>query len=95
MAWIIDWTIFIGFFGMTLILLAFILNVFTKMDSSDNIFLLMNLFGSIAMIIYAILIGTIPSLILNSVWALSAAWGLVHHTRKRKKKSKIITRGGE
>ncbi len=88
MVLIIDWTIIIGFLGMTLILLAFILNVFTKMDSADNVFLSMNLVGSVAMVVYSILIGATPSLILNGVWALSAAWGLVHHTRKRRNANK-------
>jgi hypothetical protein len=100
MAWLIDWTLFIGLFGMVLILVAFILNVFTKIDSSDNSFLLMNLVGSLAMVVYAMFIGSIPSFILNGVWACSAAWGLIHHARKKKNAGKnstkkISTRGGE
>lgn len=82
---------------MVMILLAFILNVFSKVNSSDNSFLIMNLVGSMSMMIYAVLIGSIPSLILNGVWAICAAWGLIHHTRKRKSKTEreIVVRGGE
>ena len=81
----LDWTLFVGFSGMSLILLAFILNVFTKLQSSNTNFLLLNLCGSICMIVYALLIGSIPTLILNVVWAISAGWGIIHHKRRAMK----------
>jgi hypothetical protein len=69
----------IGLLGMTCILAGFILNVFKKLDSHDRKFLLLNLAGSLLLAWYAIMLSSAPFLILNTVWAAVASWGLIHH----------------
>lgn len=63
----------IGVIGSALILLAFGMNQVNKWKNDYLIYDLVNLGGSILLIIYAILIASIPFLILNLVWASMSA----------------------
>lgn len=58
-----------GFTGMSLILIAFILNQTHKWKDDDLKYDITNSVGSILMVIYALIIKSYPFLILNSVWA--------------------------
>lgn len=60
----------IGATGAGIILIFFILNEIHKI-STDNVWYdLGNFFGSFLLVIYAYLLGSIPFLILNAVWAI-------------------------
>lgn len=63
----IDW---IGFIGVFLILLAYILNVFEKLRQNSLTFILLNLFGASLACLASILMQYIPFIILEGVWAL-------------------------
>lgn len=77
--------IIVGLLGMACILLAFALNVFKKLDSHDIRFLSLNFVGSILLIFYATRPVSPPFLILNTVWAAVALWGIIHHEPRMRK----------
>ena len=66
--------IFFGTIGMFLILLAFVLNL-RRIITQDSIhYCALNIFGAGIIAYYAYLIDSPPFLILNSIWAISAAY---------------------
>ncbi|MBL1434275.1 hypothetical protein COB87_001745 [Candidatus Wolfebacteria bacterium] len=65
-----DYILIIGFLGAGLILLAFVLNNFKVLARDDLSYDFINAIGGWSMVLYAILIGSIPFAILNIVWAL-------------------------
>lgn len=60
----------IGITGMLLILLAFFMNQANKWNNDDLIYDVVNLIGSIFLIIYAIPPLSWPFIVLNGVWAV-------------------------
>ena len=60
----VDW---IGFVGVFQILLAFILNIFGKLDRKDLAFILLNLVGAGMACLASILMGYLPFIILEGV----------------------------
>ncbi len=77
-----DFTLVVGLAGMALILVAFVMNVFKRLESHSMAFLWMNLCGSALLTWYAILTRSPPFLILNAVWSVVALWGIIHHHPK-------------
>ena len=63
-----DTTIIIGSLGALLILIAFIMNQLHKWQEDYLIYDLVNLIGSLLLVIYAIILTSYPFLILNLVW---------------------------
>lgn len=67
----------IGLIGMTLILAGFILNeVSRKLSSDTKTYNLINFIGAGFLAYYAYLLNSIPFLILNIVWSITAIWKL-------------------
>ncbi|MBT3720793.1 hypothetical protein HN789_02580 [archaeon] len=60
----------IGFFGMSLILFAFIMNQIKKWHEDDLIYDIFNAVGGVIMVVYAYLIKGYPFLVLNFIWAI-------------------------
>ena len=60
----------IGFTGMLLILIAFFLNQTGKWDKEDLIYDFVNLAGALLLVLYAIILSSIPFLLLNLVWTV-------------------------
>ena len=60
----------IGFVGMALILFAFLMNQFHKWRDDSLAYDVVNAVGATVLIAYAFVIGSIPFLILNGIWAL-------------------------
>ena len=60
----------IGALGATLILIAFILNQLNKWKKTDLSYDIVNLVGSVLLIIFSYMINAWPFIILNSVWAV-------------------------
>ena len=79
----IDW---LGFIGVFLILLAYILNVFERLKQNSFTFILLNLFGASLACLASILMDYMPFIILEGVWALVSFITLI-----RKYKSIYIT----
>lgn len=79
----IDW---IGFVGVFLILLAYILNVFEKLNQNSLAFILLNLCGASLACLASILMNYLPFIILEGVWAIVSLITLI-----QKYKSKYTT----
>lgn len=67
-----DTTTLIGVSGATLLLIAFIANDLKKLRTESLSYNLLNLFGAALLTWYAVLLASIPFLILEGIWALVA-----------------------
>jgi len=68
----------LGVAGMLFILAAFVMDEFYKTWSQDTLrYNIFNLLGSGVLIYYAFTLGSIPFLILNGVWFITAVIKLV------------------
>ena len=74
----VDW---IGFIGVFQILLAYILNVFGKLEKKDLTFILLNLIGASLACLASILMKYMPFIILEGVWALVSLIALLNYKR--------------
>ena len=74
----------IGFTGMTLILIAFLMNQLKKWKDDDLIYDLLNGLGGLGMVYYAYTLRSWPFLILNSIWALVSIRDVFLDLRKKK-----------
>lgn len=70
----IDW---IGFIGVSQILLAYILNVAGRIKKKDLSFILLNLIGASLACLASVLMNYIPFIILEGVWALVSLYSLL------------------
>ena len=77
----IDW---LGFVGVFLILLAYILNVTNKITSKSLIFIILNLVGASIACLASILLNYIPFVILEGIWALISLISLINYFKQRK-----------
>jgi hypothetical protein len=66
----IELTLLIGFIGMGLILIAFLMNQMHKWNQDSIKYDLINLIGSGFLCFYSLMINSIPFLVLNLVWFL-------------------------
>lgn len=71
----------IGYFGVGLILLAYFLNLFNKIDNESLVYIWINLIGAVLACVSSVLIKSIPFTILEGTWALVSVVALV---RKKK-----------
>ena len=72
-----DWSDVIGAGGVALILLAFVLNLLGRMDRGDRSYLLLNLLGAGLACASSVMIGFVPFVVLEGVWAAVALAGLL------------------
>jgi hypothetical protein len=61
--------LYIGFLGMAMILIAFIMNQLHRWHDDDLIYDSFNAIGALLMVYYSFTISSYPFLILNAVWA--------------------------
>lgn len=78
-----DITALTGILGAGIILIAFIMNQLDKWDSETIQYDVVNFIGSVLLVLYAYQSQTWPFFILNSVWALFSAIGVVSYLRKK------------
>jgi len=76
-----DW---LGFIGVFLILMAYILNEFGKTTSKSLVFILLNLIGASIACFASILLNYVPFIILEGVWAFVSLISLVTYLRSTK-----------
>ena len=69
--------------GVTTLLIAFVLNQRGQLSERHPAFLAMNLVGAALCAVSAWLVRFIPFVVLESVWALVAGWGLWRWQRTR------------
>ena len=67
----------IGTIGVTLILLAYFLQLRNFFSKDSNAYLLLNFFGALLACISSILISFFPFIILEAVWALVSVASLI------------------
>jgi hypothetical protein len=73
----------IGTIGVSLILLAYILNIFSFIPKNGIFFFMLNLAGAILACYASVLIRYTPFIILEGVWALVSIVGLVRVWAKK------------
>ena len=67
----------IGFIGVTLLLVAFFLNLFGRLRAESYPYVVLNLVGASLSCLSSVLIDFVPFVILEGTWAAVAAIGLV------------------
>jgi len=67
----------IGFIGVSLILIAFFLNLFNIISSKNFCYSLLNLVGATIACYASVLLKYIPFIILEGLWALVSLIGLI------------------
>lgn len=72
-----DLSSWIGSAGVTLLLLAFVLNLLNKLNSDSVIYLVLNIAGAGLACISSILISFWPFVVLEGVWALASLVPLI------------------
>ena len=75
----------IGSIGVTILLIAFALNLMRVLNANSPAYLFMNVLGSVLAGISSYLIGFVPFVVLEGVWALVAGVGLIRHLLKAQK----------
>lgn len=83
----IDYYTAIGSLGALLILIGFIMNQLHLWKDTYFIYDFINLLGSVLLVIYAILLGSFPFLVLNGVWALVSLRDCMRDLHQNAKKS--------
>ena len=73
-----DW---IGFIGVTILLVAFFLNLMDKMRKDSLAYLLLNFIGAGIACLASILLHYLPFIILEGCWTLVSAIGLLRWMR--------------
>jgi hypothetical protein len=76
-----DW---IGFIGVAILLVAFLLNLMKKITESSVSYLLMNAVGASLTCLASVLIVYVPFIILEAVWTLVSVITLINVLRKRR-----------
>ncbi|SDW80795.1 hypothetical protein SAMN05444411_102217 [Lutibacter oricola] len=76
-----DW---LGFIGVFLILLAYVLNVTNKLTTTSVWFILLNLIGASIACLASVLIKYMPFVLLEGIWASISLYSLINHLRATK-----------
>jgi hypothetical protein len=75
-----DWT---GAIGVTILLLAFFLNLLNRLSKDSFIYLLLNVAGAAIACFASILLRYWPFIILEGCWTLVSLAGLIHYFMKK------------
>lgn len=75
-----DW---IGFIGVTILLMAFLLNLFKKLSSNSLPYIFMNIVGAGLACLASWMINYLPFVILEGTWTLVSMFALINYMRKR------------
>ncbi|MFN4946023.1 MAG: CBU_0592 family membrane protein [Chryseotalea sp.] len=79
-----NWLEVIGWLGSLQVVIAYGLNSYQKLKSDSYIFLLLNLFGGLFLIVYTFYKDAYASMFLNIVWVIIALPALIKLMRKIK-----------
>ena len=75
----------IGFIGVTILLIAYFLNLMNKVDKDGLPYLLMNFVGAGTACFASLLLQYVPFIILEGCWTLVSLIGLFAYMRRQKK----------
>ncbi len=76
-----DW---IGFAGVTIMLIAYFLNLNNRIAKDSLTYLLLNLVGAGIACVASVLIKYLPFVILEACWTLVSAYGVLKFLNKKK-----------
>jgi len=79
----VESAVIVGSVGVTLLLLAFFLNLFKILMQDTKTYTLMNIIGAGLACYSSILIGFVPFVVLEGTWAIVAVFGLVKALRMK------------
>lgn len=77
---LVDW---IGFAGVTILLLAFFLNLKGLIHSGGLIYLFLNIIGAGLACMASVLLKYWPFIILEGCWAIVSVFGLIGYFRRK------------
>lgn len=75
-----DW---IGAIGVTILLAAYLLNLFNKMDKDKPPYILLNIVGALVACYASVLLKYTPFIVLETTWAIVSLAGLVNYYQKK------------
>lgn len=73
----------IGSIGVTMMLVAFLLNIVDKLDNDHIFYILLNFFGGVMACIASCLIAYTPFIILEATWSIISAWGIYDYFERK------------
>ncbi len=74
-----DW---IGFLGVTILLVAFFLNLTDKLKKDSLVYLFLNLIGASIACFASVLLNYWPFIILEGSWSMVSAFGIYKYFKK-------------
>jgi hypothetical protein len=74
----------IGFSGVFILLIAFLLNLINKLEKDSFTYILLNILGAGIACLASILINYLPFIILEGTWAIVSIGGLINKLRLKK-----------
>lgn len=77
----VDW---LGFFGVSLILMAYYLNSTGRISTKHLSFILLNFIGALVACLASVLLEYIPFVILEGVWAFISLQALITYMKSTK-----------
>jgi len=75
----------IGFTGVLILLIAFLLNLAGKISQQSFLYILLNIFGAGLACLASVLIHYLPFVILEGTWTLVSLIALLRYLRKKPK----------
>lgn len=75
-----DW---LGFLGVFILLIAFLLNILNILAKNSILYMLMNIIGAGIACVASILIHYLPFIILEGIWTLVSIGGFVQTIRRK------------
>ncbi|MFT5165697.1 MAG: hypothetical protein ACI8P3_000925 [Saprospiraceae bacterium] len=75
----------IGFIGVSLILIAYFLNLNNKLDTGNIKYILLNLIGAILACLASVLMEYYPFVLLEGAWTLVSVVALIRYVKYEKK----------
>ncbi len=73
----------IGFIGVTILLIAYFLNLTDKIEKDSLVYLQMNFFGAGLACLASVLMNYWPFIILEGSWTIVSAFGILKHVRQK------------
>lgn len=72
----------IGFIGVTLLLIAYFLNLTDKISKDNIIYLVLNVVGAGLACFASVLMNYLPFIILEGCWTIVSAFGLIKYLKQ-------------
>jgi hypothetical protein len=74
----------IGFIGVTILLIAYFLNMTNKIEKDSLVYLQMNFIGAGLACLASVLMKYLPFIILEGCWTIVSAFGLLKYINQKK-----------